>query len=208
MPKLDRNDIVRHALALLDDEGLDGLTLRRLADRLNVKAPALYWHFSNKQALIDEMAAEVMRGSRHPDTIVATTWQDWLEAWGTALRELLLDHRDGARMVSGTYLTDPDLYRLQESALAALVTRGLGLDRANLGLMTIYAFTIGFVIEEQAVIPRRGQHNPQYDLADREARIDPIRTPNVHALGIANFSGYDTRYNAGVRVIVRGLVDD
>ncbi len=48
--------IVRAALTLLDEVGLEGLTMRRLATALKIQAPSLYWHFPNKQALLDGMA--------------------------------------------------------------------------------------------------------------------------------------------------------
>lgn len=60
-PKLDKKLVVDTALRLLNEVGLDGLTLRAIAKELNVQAPALYWHFKNKQALLDEMATEMYR---------------------------------------------------------------------------------------------------------------------------------------------------
>lgn len=56
MTKLQRDTVVRAALTLLNEVGLDGLTTRRLAERLGVQQPALYWHFKNKQALIGALA--------------------------------------------------------------------------------------------------------------------------------------------------------
>jgi AcrR family transcriptional regulator len=53
---LDRATVVRAALRLLDEVGLHGLSLRKVASELGVQAPALYWHFKNKQELLDEMA--------------------------------------------------------------------------------------------------------------------------------------------------------
>ena len=53
---LDRTRVADTALKLLNEVGLDGLTLRAIARELDVKAPALYWHFKDKQALLDEMA--------------------------------------------------------------------------------------------------------------------------------------------------------
>jgi len=52
---LDRKRVADTALKLLNEVGLDGLTLRAIAKELDVKAPALYWHFKDKQALLDEM---------------------------------------------------------------------------------------------------------------------------------------------------------
>src|SRR5215510_10070741 len=58
---LDRETVVREALEQLDEVGLEGLTLRRIAKTLGVQAPALYWHFRNKQELLDEMATVMLR---------------------------------------------------------------------------------------------------------------------------------------------------
>ena len=60
-PPLDRARVADTALKLLNEVGLDGLTLRAIAKELDVKAPALYWHFKDKQALLDEMATEMFR---------------------------------------------------------------------------------------------------------------------------------------------------
>jgi TetR/AcrR family tetracycline transcriptional repressor len=56
--------IVRAALTLLDEVGLEGLTMRRLATALKIQAPSLYWHFPNKQALLDGMADAIFAPCR------------------------------------------------------------------------------------------------------------------------------------------------
>ena len=56
---LDRAQVVTAAIELLDEVGLDGLTLRRLAQELGVQAPALYWHFKDKQELLDQMMVTI-----------------------------------------------------------------------------------------------------------------------------------------------------
>ena len=52
---LAREDVVWAGLRLLDEVGLDNLSLRKLAKELGIQAPTLYWHFKNKQDLLDEM---------------------------------------------------------------------------------------------------------------------------------------------------------
>ncbi|HIF4670475.1 TPA: TetR family transcriptional regulator, partial [Escherichia coli] len=49
MTKLQPNTVIRAALDLLNEVGVDGLTTRKLAERLGVQQPALYWHFRNKR---------------------------------------------------------------------------------------------------------------------------------------------------------------
>src|SRR3569833_3623932 len=100
---LEVGDAVRVALELLEEEGLDKLTVRRLATGLGVKAPALYWHFRSKRALLDHMTdaivAPVVAGL--PD---GGPWLKWLEDAGFALHKALLAHRDGARVALGADL--------------------------------------------------------------------------------------------------------
>ena len=61
MTKLQPNTVIRAALDLLNEVGVDGLTTRKLAERLGVQQPALYWHFRNKRALLDALAEACWR---------------------------------------------------------------------------------------------------------------------------------------------------
>src|ERR1700692_1070190 len=116
---LDRQAVVRSALRVLDKTGLDGLTVRKIASELNVQAPALYWHFKNKQELLDEMATTVFADAVGEIYLPSenAAWSEWAIEYGKALRQMLLRYRDGAKMFSGTYLTDAALYAPMEIAL-------------------------------------------------------------------------------------------
>ena len=56
MTKLDKGTVIAAALELLNEVGMDNLTTRKLAERLKVQQPALYWHFQSKRALLDALA--------------------------------------------------------------------------------------------------------------------------------------------------------
>ena len=62
--RLNRDDVLRAALDLLNEVGIDALTTRKLAERLGVQSPTLYWHFKNKAALLDAMSQAVLLQSR------------------------------------------------------------------------------------------------------------------------------------------------
>ena len=83
---LDRQVIVNAALALLDEDGIDALTLRALAARLGVQAPALYWHVRNKQELLDEMGTEIER--RVLQRLASLPMDDWRMALSGYARSL------------------------------------------------------------------------------------------------------------------------
>ena len=123
---LTKAGIVQAALDLLDDAGMDGLTVRALAARLGVQAPALYWHVRNKQALLDEMATQIWRqiGEVMAGLPADLPWPEVMAAYAGTVRAELLRHRDGAKAFSGTTLTDPEVVRRQEITLANLVQIG------------------------------------------------------------------------------------
>jgi TetR/AcrR family transcriptional regulator, tetracycline repressor protein len=204
---LDRETVVRTALRLLDEVGLEGLTLRKIAAELQVQAPALYWHFKNKQELLDEMATTVFADAVGELELSGAggTWSEWAANYGIGLHRILLRYRDGAKMFSGTYLTDAALYAPMEHALRIFTDAGFSLSDAIIGLSTIYAYTVGFTIEEQAVYPRPGEPDQRYDLARRAARIDGAKFPLALAAGELSFSQFDERFERGLQLIIRGL---
>ncbi len=203
-PKLDRAQVVDAALRLLDETGLEGLTLRRIATALDVKAPALYWHFANKQALLDEMATEMLRRMSAGPNAVPESWQEAITTTCRTLRAALLGYRDGAKVFSGTRLTDYGHAGEQDALLAAFLRAGYELGDAVLAFTTASAFTIGFVIEEQAVQPVPGERAPEYDPERRAAAIDP-----EHALAAAAsrelFGGFEQRFERGLAIVVAGV---
>lgn len=205
--RLDRQLIVRQAFAVLNEAGVDGLTLRRLAAQLDVRAPALYWHFKSKQDLLDEMATEVLRQAAKKSTAFdgIQDWRDWASAYYGCLRKTLLEYRDGGKMFSGTYLTDAELFAPMEESLRRLTAAGFTLRQAVVGLGALYCFTIGFVIEEQATELAPGKPNPQYDLAVREERVKRDLYPLAAAAGAEIFLQHDARFREGIALIVSGM---
>jgi TetR/AcrR family tetracycline transcriptional repressor len=205
MVALDRKKVVRAALRLLDKVGLDGLTLRGLAGELGVQAPALYWHFKNKQELLDEMATSVLVDSIQ-DMLPGERgdWHQWAMYFGKEMRRMLLLHRDGAKMFSGTYLTDSSVFESMEFSLRKFVDAGFSIQDASCAFKTIYSYTVGFTIEEQAVYPKPGKRDPRYDPATRGRRIDPERFPLAVAAGKEMYD-FDDHFDRGLQVIISGL---
>lgn len=100
-PKLDRDTIVIQAIALLNDEGFEGLSLRRLATRLGVQAPALYWHFADRAALLAAMVEELeARVPVSPIPMRRADVADWICSRGSAFRTMLLAIRDSVRLMA------------------------------------------------------------------------------------------------------------
>ncbi|MEU8078728.1 TetR/AcrR family transcriptional regulator C-terminal domain-containing protein [Catellatospora citrea] len=151
---LDRQRIVAEAVALLDAEGLDGVTTRKLAARLGVQSPTLYWHLPNKAALVTAIADAILNqefGDMSPPE-PDQHWPDWLSGLAGRLRRALLAHPDGARVVSASQLS-VTMAAISELAMSTLVARGVPLRQARVIVLTVERFTVGHVLEEQAPRP-------------------------------------------------------
>jgi AcrR family transcriptional regulator len=201
---LDRETVVRTGLRVLDDVGLEALTLRKIASELNVQPPALYWHFKNKRDLIDEMATTLL--TDHVQPVPADQpWDEFARTYGAGLRTMLLRYRDGAKMFAGTFLTDTSVYQQQEASLRLLTDAGFSLEDAGQVYWTIYSYTIGFVIEEQAVHPRPGERDERYDVDWRTERMAHEHVPLADAAGRSLFHGFETHYTRGLQAIIAGV---
>ncbi len=201
---LTKAAIVAAALDALDETGLDGLTLRVVAARLGVQPPALYWHFRSKQDLLDEMATEIWRQvttglKALPPGI---RWDEAMSAFARMTRQALLSRRDGAKMVSGTFLTDSSLLREQEAGLTSMLAQGFTVASAIQAYQLLYSFIIGFCIEEQAVSQAIAAGDTRYSLDRRAERVGAAEHPLVARAGPEIFGDPDRRYDQMISLIV------
>jgi len=203
---VNRDMVARAGLKLLNEVGLEQLTLRLLAKDLKIQAPTVYWHFKSKEELIDEMATTVLaEGTRQLVPVKdSADWSAWAAAFGGGLRKTLLAYRDGARMVAGSRLTNTKYMKTVEQIGAVLIGKGFTVRQAVVLLSTIYNYTQSFVMEEQAVFPRPKQRSPQYDIALRNAKLDPSEFPILRQSGSILFDKFDRRYKEGLDLILRG----
>jgi TetR/AcrR family tetracycline transcriptional repressor len=204
--KINREMVTRAGLKLLNEEGLEQLTLRRLAVALSVQAATIYWHFKSKEDLIDEMATTVLvegAGNLIP-THDAADWRVWAETFGEGMRRTLMGYRDGARMVGGTRLTNLEHLKTTERIGARMVSAGFSVRAAVVLMSTIYNYTLSFVTEEQAVFPTPGERSPQYSLEGRNARLEAAEFPFHRQTTAILFDAYDRRYREGLWLILRG----
>lgn len=155
-PRITPESAIKAALDILEEDGLESVSLRRIAAKLNVQAPALYWHFQNKQDIINDMAQFILADNiknlckpSEPQKLA-----EWLVEMAHTLRNALLSHREGARIVAGAGL-DRARALAELSELMTGVMREAGFDECSSGIATttIIDYTFGYVIEEQAGYP-------------------------------------------------------
>jgi TetR/AcrR family tetracycline transcriptional repressor len=208
--KINRDMVTRAGLKLLNQDGLEQLTLRRLAVQLNVQAATIYWHFKSKEELLDEMATTVL--TEGAASLIparkSSDWSVWASTFGEGLRKTLLAYRDGARMVGGTRLTNLEHLKTTERIGAQMLASGFSVRAAVVLLSTIYNYTLSFVTEEQAVFPTPGKRSPRYSIKARNARLDPAVFPIHRQASTILFDRYDRRFREGLELILQGAKPD
>lgn len=145
---LTRRTVIDAALRLLNEVGLDGLTVRLLAAKLGVQNPALYWHFRNKQELLDGMAEAITLAAGTGSPRDGETWQEWIADRSRQRRRTLLAYRDGARIVANARLS-PSATRVVDQELTAMVGCGFTPVLALRTAMAFVHYVNGFVLQEQ-----------------------------------------------------------
>ncbi len=184
MAKLKRELVIAQGLDLLDEVGLDGISTRLLARRLNVEQPALYWHFRTKRELLSAMAEAAMAPhAEAPLPKPCDEWREWFSENTRSFRRTLLMRRDGARLHAGTRPGAGDIDRIRHK-IAFLVARGLPERNAKIAMLAASHFTVGSVLEEQA-----------------HANRDPRRDEEI---GVAEID-CESAFEAGLALIVNGL---
>ncbi len=206
---LERQGIVAAALVLLDEVGLDGLSVRRLATELGVKSPALYWHFESKQQLLDDLAEVVQRAAPHEPPAAGQTWDSWMFARTVAARRMLLSHRDGARLVAGSSPSSRVLGEL-DADVAALAGFGFAPVDALSAIMSLSHYVTGFVLQEQTIRRRLVEAGQDAALPDVPARLvrmlGDAPVPTLRAAFEAGGAPIgDAAFEAGARLIIAGL---
>lgn len=179
-----RAAIVAAGLRLLEQRGLERLSIRRVAESLEMHPAGLYWYIKNKQELIDLLAKaicdEAFAARAAPDP--GESWEGWLTDQSLRLRAAMLAHRDGARVVAGAYLFRTHAITTPlETTLAVMEEAGFTREIAMLGAITAMRYTMGIALDEQASPPL-----PPEELR-RDAQgavlggppIDPVRWPRV-----------------------------
>jgi TetR/AcrR family tetracycline transcriptional repressor len=148
-PGVTRQTMIETGLRLLDEVGLDGLTVRRLAAELGVQSPSLYWHIRTKQELLDGMADAIIQAAGMGPPRDGEAWQDWLTRRARSYRRSVLAHRDGARLVATAQWLSPATIQTFDHELTAMVNRGFTPVLALRTIAALSRYVTGFVLQEQ-----------------------------------------------------------
>jgi len=146
---LSRAAIVDAAIAVLNDVGLEQVSLRKVAERLGVKAPSLYWYVEDKAALHALMSETVFRSclDAMPE---CSDWREWLCAYGRALWEAQLSLRDAAKLIIIGGVHEERLRSLANEIADKLAQFGIEKQTATVMQSSVQALVTGWAAFQQS----------------------------------------------------------
>ncbi|MCS0604183.1 TetR/AcrR family transcriptional regulator C-terminal domain-containing protein [Streptomyces sp. LP11] len=191
-----RGEIVAATLAVLDEQGLDGVTMRAVADRLGVRHNTVRWHASSKGRLLELASDELL--AHCLDEPLPEAFPDRLGELSRRCRTALLSHRDGARMVAGVFAAEPRTLRYADTVIATLLAAGHPPRTAAWTHWTIFYLTLGLTQEQQAAQHTTPTLPPDQVPADTYPALSEV-------LPYVGPDSFDQRFEFALGLIIAGL---
>jgi AcrR family transcriptional regulator len=146
---LNRERVLETAVALAQRDGLESLTMRRLADELSVGVMTLYHYVPNKEQLLDGMVDIVFGEIELPTTDV--DWKTALRRRAHSTREALNRHRWAVGLMESRTTPGPNSLRLHDAVLGCLREAGFSIDATVQAYSVQDAYIYGFALQEKTV---------------------------------------------------------
>ena len=184
---LTRERILQVGLRLIDEQGLEAFTMRKLAQELGVDPMSMYRHFENKEALLDGVADVLWSEVKLPESEAG--WEALLRSFATALRALAHAHPHAYALLCTSQRLSLALLRLCDTMLEQLQRAGFEQKRAQEMLCTVSSYAMGFAMVELSALSPVSSEGGTPELTDigrltRLMRRLPRETP-AHLVEVA-----------------------
>ena len=207
---LSRDAIVEVALAIVDEHGVDGLSMRAVAHALDTGPASLYAHVADKDELLELLLDEVIGEMRLAPAELS--WQEQLKFFVREQRRILTQHRDLARVTLARIPTGPKAIAAIDAMFGNLMAAGMPPKTVSYAVDLLALFGGAHAYEESLLITRLGpEETMRYfqEVSEHFAALPKDRFPNIHAMGAENFGGADDdseeRFEWALDVLVDGI---
>lgn len=218
-PSLSRARIAAAAIAILDAEGLDGLSMRKLADRLGAGVMSLYWHVASKDALLDlaldaVLAMPETRGADPRPVQAAGDWRDDILEMASDWRAAMLAHPWAAALLPSRALGPNILARLEKLG-ATLARAGVPEADINAAIWSLWNHVMGATItrarfavsseSRAATQARLADPATQPPAAPQSATAQSGGHPTISRTRLLMDDDWDGAFRKGLRFLLDGI---
>ena len=206
---LSRDAVITAGLKVLREEGIEGVTMRRVASELDTGAASLYVYVSNRQDLLNQMfdavTAEVDLGDE-PDP---QRWREQLVAVLTSARDAMDRYPGIARVPLANVPTGPNASRAADRMLGLLRAGGVD-DRSAAWFLDVVSLYLNAASFETSIYVEQGREHDEVDEQIREGfeQLDLDELPNIRSMMPLLLSGDgDERFAFGLQLMIDGLLN-
>lgn len=213
-PQISEEKILEVSWVLLAEDGLEKFSLRRLADRLGIQAPSLYWYFKSKQNLYQRLASQVSK------TIVEEfqsegDWKEQLSSLGFVLRSVLVRFPCSTQLMMMTLPHEPDIIRFTNRMLLCVDSTPLEQEQKLQVILTFVNYVYNFVLDDyehqryvssaifhgQEALPEEAMLQLLNSMGETEAGL----FRNMYLNGLYELMGTDKAFEFGLNLILLGI---
>lgn len=204
---LSRETILHAALRLVDEEGLDALTMRRLGNALGVEAMSLYYHMSNKDEILGGVLELLFRRLELPTAEEGQAWSVVAKDIVQAFRRLLLAHPNVVPLFATRSITSPEAIRTVELSLRTLRRAGFDDGMVVDGHRLLMSFALGYVMSEVSLFSQTSIDPNSWGTAAYALHALPVdEVPNLAKLApLALGAKTDEQFSTCLDLILLGL---
>ncbi len=202
--RLSRDRILDAALAMVDEEGLEGSSMRHLGRRLGVEAMSIYHHVPSKAELLDglveRLALSIDLPAAHGDD-----WQAVLRDVGRAYRRVAHAHPKSFPLLATRPLATPAAIARTEPLHEALARAGFGPRERVVALQTLFTFLNGYLLAEVGTVPGHAGE-PEPDVLAAYAAVPRNEAPLVREAGdlIGPATSLAAQFEASLDIVIEG----
>ncbi|ANS75296.1 transcriptional regulator [Paenibacillus yonginensis] len=212
-PQISEDKILEASWGLLGEEGIEKFSLRRLADRLGIQAPSLYWYFKSKQDLYQRLANQVSKiilEEFHSEG----DWKEQLTGLAVTVRSVLSRYPCSTQLMMMTLPHEPDIIRFTNRMLLCVEETPLEQEQKMQVVTTLVNYVFYFVLDayqhernvaaivkDKITLPSEEMFRLLDSMSDSEAGLFRRMFTN----GLFELMGTDSAFEFGLKLILLGI---
>lgn len=212
-PQISEDKIIEASWELLGEEGIEKFSMRRLATRLGIQAPSLYWYFKSKQDLYQRLANHVSKmilKEFHSDG----DWKEQLTVLAVTVRSVLSQYPCSTQLMMMTLPHEPDIIRFTNRMLLCVEATTLEQEQKMQVVTTLVNYIYYFVLDDY-----QHERNVSAIMKDQETVPGEEVTRLLNSMsesdaglfrrmftdGLFNLMGSDRSFEFGLKLILAGI---
>jgi len=212
-PQISEDKILETSWELLGEEGIEKFSMRRLADKLGIQAPSLYWYFKSKQALYQRLANQISKiilDEFHAER----DWKEQMEGLALTVRNVLSRYPCSTQLMMMTLPHEPDMIRFTNRMLLCMESTPLDQEQKLQAVLTLVNYVFYFVLDKyqhqrniSAVIKdnEQLQGEEMIHLLDTMSEKEAGLFSRMYKNGMFEVMGTDGAFEFGLKLILLGI---